>query len=162
MAEQPEEVDFALAAYREEGVWQVQELAPDVTEDVEHLASALRRFPGDHGAVGLVAYDEDFFLIVRVAGPTVRLLLSDITAADEWELARTVVEQARPALPGGGRRPDARRRPRHRSATSACTPWTWACCSTTTTSTPTRCSPTSPDGWASGPRSTTWSASTNA
>ena len=27
MAEQPEEVDFALAAYREEGVWQVQELA---------------------------------------------------------------------------------------------------------------------------------------
>jgi len=91
MAEQPEEVDFALAAYREEGVWVVQELAPDVTEDVEHLANALRRFPGDHGAVGMVAYDEDVFLIARVAGPSVRLLLSDITAADEWELARTAV-----------------------------------------------------------------------
>ena len=92
MAEQPDEVDFALAAYREEGVWQVQELAIDVTEDVEHLANALRRFPGDHGAVGLVAYDEDVFLIVRVAGPSVRLLLSDITAADEWELAASAVE----------------------------------------------------------------------
>jgi putative tRNA adenosine deaminase-associated protein len=92
MAEQTEEVDFALAAYREEGVWQVQELAPDVTEDVEHLTNALRRFPGDHGAVGMVAYDEDVFLIARVAGPTVKLLLSDITAADEWELARTAVE----------------------------------------------------------------------
>ena len=60
--------------------------------DVEHLAAALRRFPGDGGAIGLVAIDEDFFVIVRVAGPSVRILLSDITAADEWELARSAVE----------------------------------------------------------------------
>ena len=53
----------------------------------------MRRFPGDGGAIGLVAIDEDFFLIVRVAGPVVRLLLSDITAADEWELARSAVDQ---------------------------------------------------------------------
>jgi putative tRNA adenosine deaminase-associated protein len=92
MAELPDEVDFALAAFREEGVWQVQELAPDVLEDVEHLTSALRRFPGDGGAVGMVAYDEDVFLLVRVTGPSVRYLLSDITAADEWDLARTAVE----------------------------------------------------------------------
>jgi putative tRNA adenosine deaminase-associated protein len=93
MAEQAQEVDFALAAYREEGVWQVQELAHDVLENLEHVSSALRRFPGDGGAVGMVAYDEDVFLLVRVAGPTVRLLLSDITAADEWDLARDAVEQ---------------------------------------------------------------------
>ncbi len=61
--------------------------------DVERLSAALRRFPGDGGAIGLVAIDEDFFLIVRVAGPVVRLLLSDITAADEWELARSAVDQ---------------------------------------------------------------------
>ena len=85
-------VDFALAAYREEGVWQVAELTHDHVEDVETLASALRRFPGDHGAVGLVAIDEDFFLIVRVAGASTRVLLSDITAADEWELAASAVE----------------------------------------------------------------------
>jgi putative tRNA adenosine deaminase-associated protein len=36
--------------------------------------------------------DEDFFLIVRVAGTTTRLLLSDVTAADEWELAASAVE----------------------------------------------------------------------
>jgi putative tRNA adenosine deaminase-associated protein len=52
----------------------------------------LRRFPGDGGAVGMVAVDEDFFVIVRVAGPTTRVLLSDITAADEWELAGSAVE----------------------------------------------------------------------
>jgi putative tRNA adenosine deaminase-associated protein len=92
MAEQIEAVDFALAAYREEGVWTVAELAHDVIEDVDTLSHALRRFPGDGGAVGLVAVDEDFFVIVRVAGPTTRVLLSDITAADEWELASSAVD----------------------------------------------------------------------
>ncbi len=85
-------VDFALAAYREEGVWQVAELTHDHVGDVETLAAALRRFPGDHGAVGMVAIDEDFFVIVRVAGQRVQVLLSDVTAATEWELAASAVE----------------------------------------------------------------------
>ena len=92
MADQQDGVDFALAAYREEGVWQVQELAHDVLEDVDKLSHALRRFPGDGGAVGMIAIDEDFFVIVRVAGPMTRVLLSDVTAADEWELASSAVD----------------------------------------------------------------------
>src|SRR6476659_7154328 len=91
MADQIIGVDFALAAYREEGVWQVQELAHDVLGDIDTLSHALRRFPGDGGAVGMVAIDEDFFLIVRVAGSSTRVLLSDITAADEWELASSAL-----------------------------------------------------------------------
>lgn len=92
MTEQIEGVDFALAAYREEGVWQVQELVHDTLTDIDTLSHALRRFPGDGGAVGLVAIDEDFFLIVRVAGALTRVLLSDVTAADEWELAGSAVD----------------------------------------------------------------------
>ena len=92
MAEQVDGVDFALAVFREEGEWAVQELAHDVLTDFETLVAALRRFPGDGGAVGMIGIDEDFFILVRVAGPTVRVLLSDITAADEWELAGEVVE----------------------------------------------------------------------
>jgi putative tRNA adenosine deaminase-associated protein len=92
MADQIDGVDFAVAAYREEGVWTVQELAHDVLAGVDDLAHALRRFPGDGGAVGMVAIDEDFFVIVRVAGATTRVLLSDVTAADEWELASSAVE----------------------------------------------------------------------
>jgi putative tRNA adenosine deaminase-associated protein len=64
-----------------------------VLGDVPTLAGALRRFPGDGGAIGIVAVDEDFFVIVRVAGPSVRILLSDITAAEEWELARSAVAE---------------------------------------------------------------------
>ena len=93
MTELIDGVDFAVAAYREEGAWQVEELVHDVLTDVPSLAGALRRFPGDGGAIGMVAIDEDFFVIVRVAGPTVRILLSDITAADEWELARSAVQE---------------------------------------------------------------------
>lgn len=91
MTEHQDGVDFALAAYREDGVWQVQQLAHDVLGDVDSLSHALRRFPGDGGALGMVAIDEDFFVMVRVAGTTTRVLLSDITAADEWELASSAV-----------------------------------------------------------------------
>ncbi len=103
----PDAVDFALAAYREEGVWQVAELTHDHVEDVETLASALRRFPGDHGAVGLVAIDEDFFVVVRVAGQSTRVLLSDVTAAGEWELAASVVEFLQLPMPEDEDEPEA-------------------------------------------------------
>lgn len=90
--DQIQAVDFALAAYREDGSWTVEELGHDLLEDVSTLSHALRRFPGDGGAVGLVAVDEDFFVIVRVAGATTRVLLSDITAADEWEIASSALD----------------------------------------------------------------------
>jgi putative tRNA adenosine deaminase-associated protein len=92
VAEQIEAVDFALAAYREDGDWQVEELAHDLLSDVETLTHALQRFPSDGGAVGMVAVDEDWFLLLRVTPTSVRMLLSDITAADEWELASSVVD----------------------------------------------------------------------
>lgn len=92
MADQIEAVDFALAAFREEGSWTVAELAHDLLDDVDTVVHALRRFPGDGGAVAMIAVDEDFFVIVRVAGPTTRVLLSDITAADEWEIASSAVD----------------------------------------------------------------------
>ena len=92
MAEQIDAIDFALAAYCEDGDWRVDDLTDEVLEDVETLATALRRFPGDTGALGLVAVDEDFFVVVRVAGGSTRVLLSDVTAADEWELAASAVD----------------------------------------------------------------------
>jgi putative tRNA adenosine deaminase-associated protein len=88
----PDDVDVALAAYREEGVWQLQELADPVLTSLDAVISGLRRFPGDGGALGLLALDEDVFVLLRVVGPNVRLLLSDVTAADIYDLAREVIE----------------------------------------------------------------------
>ena len=87
-----EGVDFALVVYREENVWRLDEVSEDRLHDVESLTAELRRWPGDHGSLGLVSIDEDFFVLARVAGTRVRLLLSDVTAATEWPLARSVVE----------------------------------------------------------------------
>ena len=100
MAADDDGVDFALAAYREEGAWTVQAMTHHHLGDVETLSSALRRFPGEGGAVALLAVDEDFFVIVRVAGPSTRVLLSDVTAADEWEIAGSVVDFLGLPMPG--------------------------------------------------------------
>ena len=70
MVEHDDRIDFALAAYRADGQWTVQDLAHDHLGDIETIAHALRRVPGDGGAVAMVAVDEDFFVIVRVAGAT--------------------------------------------------------------------------------------------
>lgn len=94
-----EGVDFALVAYREEGVWQLVELDPEKAADLDGFATELRRYPGDGGSLGLVSIDEDFFLMVRVLGEEVRILLSDVTAATDWPIARSVVEHLELPLP---------------------------------------------------------------
>jgi putative tRNA adenosine deaminase-associated protein len=94
-----EGVDFAVVAYLEEGVWQLEELSEDALGDVEQLAGELRRWPGQSGVLGLVSIDEDFFLLVRVLGAEVRLLLSDVTAATDWPIARSVVDHLELPLP---------------------------------------------------------------
>jgi putative tRNA adenosine deaminase-associated protein len=92
MAEHLDAVDFAVAAYRREGRWVVQELAHDLEADVDVLSHALRRFSGDAGAVALVGLDDDYFVILRVTGTRTRVLLSDISAADEWDLGASTVD----------------------------------------------------------------------
>ena len=94
-----ESVDFALVAYREEGSWRVEELDPEKAADLDVLAMELRRYPGDGGALGLVSVDEDFFVLLRVTGADVRLLLSDVTAATDWPIAASVVEHLDLPLP---------------------------------------------------------------
>ncbi|HEX5985278.1 MAG TPA: tRNA adenosine deaminase-associated protein [Nocardioides sp.] len=92
-------VDFALVAYREEGVWQLEELAPEAAGDLDLFVLTLRRYPGDGGSLGLVSVDEDFFLLVRVLGERSKILLSDITAATDWPIAKQAVEELELPLP---------------------------------------------------------------
>jgi putative tRNA adenosine deaminase-associated protein len=87
-----DDVDFAVAAYREEGEWQVVELNPRLGEDVEELSHALTRFPSDVGVLGLVSMNDDFFVILRRSGTEVRVMLSDVTAVTDWPLAGGVAD----------------------------------------------------------------------
>ena len=94
-------VDFAVAAFRSDGDWRVEDLTHDHLGDIGTLAAALRRFSGDAGALAMVVLDEEFFVLVRVTGAETRVLLSDITAADEWELASSALEHLGLPLPDG-------------------------------------------------------------
>lgn len=93
------DVDFAFAAFRQSEVWDLHEIADTALLSLEALANGLRRFPAEGGALALIGFDDDVFMIVRVTGPVVRVLLSDITAADEWDLARTAVEHLKLPYP---------------------------------------------------------------
>lgn len=99
MTEQSDIVDFALAAFLDDGEWEVQEILPTAFESVAELADALHRLPHDSGVVGMVSVDEDFFVVVRVAGDSTRVLLSDISAAERSELAQSALDFLRLPAP---------------------------------------------------------------
>lgn len=87
-----DEIDFVISAYRDEGASVVGALADDLANDLEELIVQLRRLPGDAGALGFVSLVGEVFVIVRVRGQHVQVLLSDGAAADEWPIARDVAE----------------------------------------------------------------------
>ncbi|MEV7398113.1 tRNA adenosine deaminase-associated protein [Aeromicrobium sp. NPDC092404] len=102
-----DDVDFAVAAYRDEGEWQVVELKPSLGEDIEELSLALARFPSDVGVLGLVSMSDDFFVILRRSGTEVRAMLSDLTAVVDWPLAVGVADLLDLPNPGDDDEPQA-------------------------------------------------------
>jgi len=87
-----EDIDFVLAAYREDGQPVAQALAPELANDLEELIVQLRRLPADAGSLGFVGLVEEVLVIVRVRGQHVQVLLSDGTAANDWPIARDVAD----------------------------------------------------------------------
>lgn len=87
-----DDVDLVVAAYREDGEPVVVPLDFDLANDLDELIRQLTRLPGDSGADGFVSVAGDFFVIVRARGRMVEVLLSDATAANEWPLARDVLD----------------------------------------------------------------------
>jgi putative tRNA adenosine deaminase-associated protein len=84
---------IAVVVYREDGAWQSGVLPERVGGDLEGLIQVLRQQPAENGAIGLVNVADEFFVALRVRGDEVRVMLSDITAAVAWDLARQVVDR---------------------------------------------------------------------
>jgi putative tRNA adenosine deaminase-associated protein len=85
--------DFAVVCFREDGRWQIGLLPERASSNLETFVAAVRQQPAEGGAVGFVDVADDFFVAARATGDGVRLMLSDVTAADEWPLAREVLER---------------------------------------------------------------------
>jgi len=84
---------FAVIAYRDGGIWHCDQLPHVSLDDLDASTAMLRQQPGDGGAVIFVDVDDEFFVAVRGArAGDPRLLLSDITAAADYELARQALD----------------------------------------------------------------------
>lgn len=87
-----DDIDLVAAFYREDGAPAAIALDKDLANDLDGLIEELRRVPGDGGALGVVSIDSDFFVIVRVRGRKVELVLSDVGAALYWPIARDAAD----------------------------------------------------------------------
>ncbi|MDR2896068.1 MAG: tRNA adenosine deaminase [Propionibacteriaceae bacterium] len=94
-----DEIDFAIALYREDGEPVGVALEPDLANDFEGLIDYLHRVPGDAGAMGMVSLDSDVLVVVRVRGPRhVQVFVSDAYYADTWTIVRDALDFFGPEL----------------------------------------------------------------
>lgn len=84
---------FAVAMFREDGQWRAEPLPPSVLNDLGVLLSALRSQPPEGGPFIVADVEEEFFLVARLDGARISLLLSDLTAAADFPLAAQTLER---------------------------------------------------------------------
>jgi putative tRNA adenosine deaminase-associated protein len=87
-----ESVDFAIAAYREEGRWIVVPLPPSAVVTAEGFVASLRQLPGEGGVFGIVSISDEFFILAHTVRDGVRLMISDAMALLDWSLAQEAAD----------------------------------------------------------------------
>lgn len=90
---------FAAAVVREEGAWRASLLAENLIDDLDGVIAALRRLAGPGAVFGLIAVDDEFFVIVRPVPGGAAVLLSDATAALDYDLAADALDLLDVELP---------------------------------------------------------------
>lgn len=90
---------FGVAVVREDGKWRC---SPMRTQSLISLAAAeteLRELRSAGAVFGLLDVDDEFFVIMRPAPAGTRLLLSDATAALDYDIAADVLDQLNVPVP---------------------------------------------------------------
>lgn len=88
-----------MAAVREEGRWRCTLIDAAVLGDLDAAITELRKLRSTGAVIGLLAVDDEFFVIVRPAPGGVRLLLSDAVAALDYDVAADVLDLLRVEVP---------------------------------------------------------------
>jgi putative tRNA adenosine deaminase-associated protein len=98
--EGPDGVDgIAVAVVREEGRWQCTAMDEDVLGQLDAAITALRKISSTGAVFGLLAVDDEFFVIIRPGPGGVSLLLSDSAAALDYDIAADVLDLLRSEPP---------------------------------------------------------------
>ena len=84
---------FGIAVVREDGAWRCAPLKRTALVDLAAAETELRELRSAGAVFGLLNVDDEFFVIVRPAPSGARLLLSDATAALDYDIAADVLEK---------------------------------------------------------------------
>lgn len=83
---------FAVAVVREDGVWRCSAMRPAALTSLAAAETELRELRSSGAVFGLLDIDDEFFVILRPAPSGARLLLSDATAALDYDIAADALE----------------------------------------------------------------------
>lgn len=86
-------VDFAVAAFQEDGRWAAAPLPPHVAESLELFVAAVRQQLSDGPTLGLLGLGDEYFIALRVVGREERLFISERSAAEDDAVAAEVLER---------------------------------------------------------------------
>jgi putative tRNA adenosine deaminase-associated protein len=99
-SEEFDDVDgFAVAVVREESKWRCSPLSPEALSSLSAAEHELRALRSTGAVFGLLDIDDEFFIVLRPAPTGSRLLLSDATAAIDYEIAAEVLEALNIEIP---------------------------------------------------------------
>ena len=84
---------FGVAVVREDGKWRCTPMRPAALTSLSAAETELRELRSAGAVFGLLDIDDEFFVIVRPAPAGTRLLLSDATAALDYDIAAEVLEK---------------------------------------------------------------------
>ncbi len=96
-SEATNEIDFAVAAWHEDGQWTLEALSDP--QDLARIITRLKSQQTDGGSIALIAIDEEFFILIRVLGSHISFFLSDSTCAIDYAIAEELLEIADLPMP---------------------------------------------------------------
>lgn len=88
----PDVDGFAVAAVRDDGGWRLSPLTPSALDSLDDAELQLRELRAAGAVFGLLDVDDEFFIIVRPSPSGARLLISDATAAVDYDIAVDVLD----------------------------------------------------------------------
>lgn len=88
-----DEATFAVAAHGQGNQWRMRQLPESATDSLDELLMQLRSDRTEGAVVGLVCIDDDWCAVVRPVPGGVRLLLSDVTASLDYDLAHDMLDE---------------------------------------------------------------------
>ncbi|WP_194825441.1 tRNA adenosine deaminase-associated protein [Nocardia sp. XZ_19_231] len=90
---------FAVAVVREEGTWRVSPLSSEALHDLSAAETELKALRSSGAVFGLIDVDDEFFIVLRPAPSGTRLLVSDATAAIDYDIAADVLDALNVEIP---------------------------------------------------------------